>query len=402
MNNWKLKFIVIWSGQAVSILTSAVLQMGLIWHLTITTGSALILSLASVAGFLPMAVLGTFAGALVDRWNRKLTMIAADLFIAAISLSLVVYMLFSELPFWLVMVVLFLRSVGAAFHLPAINAVTPLIVPEESLTKCSGYTQSLQTLGYIAGASIAAVLYPIWGVRGMVALDVGGAVLATITVVVIKIPSIVKSTEKITNNILVEIKEGYKIIYDNKGLFSLLWIGVIFSFLYAPVNALFPLMSMNYFGGSTLHASIVEVTFSLGMFIGGIVLGLWGGFKNRGITMILSIALMGITIGISGVLPVNGFIVFVILCFFMGISAPFYNGPHTALMQEKISLEYLGRVFGLYGSLMSFALLLGLVVTGVFAEIIGVNTWFLISGFIIFLLAISAFLMPNVRNIDEQ
>jgi len=402
MNNWKLKFLVIWSGQAVSILTSAVLQMGLIWHLTITTGSALVLSLASVAGFLPMAVLGSFAGALVDRWNRKLTMIVADLFIATISLSLVIYALFAELPFWLIMAVLFLRSIGTAFHLPAISAVTPLIVPEDSLTKCSGYTQSLQTLGYIAGASIAAILYPIWGVRGMVALDVGGAVLASTAIAVVKIPSVAETTHEKSNNLLSEIKDGYKIIYDNKGLFSLLWIGAIFSFLYAPVNALFPLMSMNYFGGSTLYASIAEVAFSLGMFVGGIILGLWGGFRNRGITMVLAIALMGIAIGISGVLPVNGFIVFVILCVSMGFSAPFYNGPHTALMQEKISPEYLGRVFGLYGSLMSFALLLGLVVTGIFADIVGVNTWFLISGFIIFLLAMSAFLMPNVRNADKE
>ena len=96
----------------------------------------MVLAIASIAGFLPMAVLGSFAGALVDRWNRKLTMIAADLFIAAISLSLVIYTFFAELPLWLVMVVLFLRSTGTAFHLPAISAVTPLIVPENALTKC--------------------------------------------------------------------------------------------------------------------------------------------------------------------------------------------------------------------------------------------------------------------------
>jgi DHA3 family macrolide efflux protein-like MFS transporter len=91
MNNWKLKFALIWSGQAVSFFTSAILQMALIWHLAIVTSSALILSVASIAGFLPMALLGSFAGALVDRWNRKATMIGADLFIAAVSASLCVY-----------------------------------------------------------------------------------------------------------------------------------------------------------------------------------------------------------------------------------------------------------------------------------------------------------------------
>lgn len=79
--NWKLKFYTIWTGQAISILSSAVLQMALIWHLTAKTGSAAVLSLASCAGFLPNAVLGLFAGAMVDRWNRKFTMIGADLFL---------------------------------------------------------------------------------------------------------------------------------------------------------------------------------------------------------------------------------------------------------------------------------------------------------------------------------
>ena len=73
MDNWKLKFAVIWSGQAISIFTSAILQMALIWHMAVTTNSSFVLSIASIAAFLPMAVLGSFAGALVDRWNRKYT-----------------------------------------------------------------------------------------------------------------------------------------------------------------------------------------------------------------------------------------------------------------------------------------------------------------------------------------
>ena len=408
MNNWKLRFFTIWSGQAVSLFTSSILQMALIWHLAIVTNSAFVLALASIAGFLPMALLGSLAGALVDRWNRKLTMIGADLYIAAISLTLVVYTLFTELPLWLILAVLFMRSIGTAFHSPAISAVTPLIVPESQLTKCSGYTQTVQTLGYIAGTSVAAILYPLWGVSGMVVLDVAGAVLASLTVAAVKIPVTQQAAaeqEKVSQQtavgIIFEIKEGYKIFKANRGLFALLWIGVALSIFFSPVNVLFPLMSLDYFGGTTTHASIVEVVFALGMMLGGLALGIWGGFKNRGLTMSISVALIGLPIAVSGVLPTSGFIVFAVLSFVIGFAAPFYTGPQTALMQERVQPEYMGRVFGLYGSLASLGMLIGLILTGIFADMTGFNLWFLISGVIISALAVIMVLMPRVRNIEK-
>jgi len=152
MNTWKLRFAILWSGQAISFLTSTVMQMALIWHLAMTTGSAGILALASLAGFAPMALLGMFAGALVDRWNRKLVMIGADAYLALVALGLGLATLAGDLPVWLVVTVIAVRSVGTAFHTPAISAVTPLLVPEEHLAKAAGYTQTVQSVGFIDGA----------------------------------------------------------------------------------------------------------------------------------------------------------------------------------------------------------------------------------------------------------
>ena len=182
----------------------------------------------------------------------------------------------------------------------------------------------------------------------------------------------------------------------------MLWIGAINMFIYMPINALFPLMSMNYFEGSTLHASVVEIVFAVGMLLGGLLLGAWGGFKKRMANIIGSIFLMGVSLTVSGLLPTNGFMIFAICCTLMGFSAPFYNGVQTALFQEQIQPEYLGRVFGLLGSIMSFAMPLGLVVSGAFAVQIGVNRWFLFSGMAILLLAIIALCLPQLRKVDNQ
>lgn len=391
-----------WAGQAVSVLTSSVLQMALIWYLTALTQSAFILSMASLAGFLPSAVLGTVAGTLVDRMDRKTVLIVADLFIALVSLIIAVVSFYSSLPVWLVIAVLAVRSIGTAFHTPAISAVAPLIVPTEQLTKCAGYTQSLQTIGYIAGTAVAGVLYPIWSISGMVALDIAGAVIASLAVALIRIPKPEKAEEtRSDTSFWIEMKEGYSIVKQDKGVFALIWIAAAFTLLYSPINALFPLMSLDYFEGTTLQASVAEIAFSAGMIIGGIILGLWGGFKNRGIGISISIALMGVPVFISGLLPQNGFWGFAFLCVIMGISGPFYNGPVTALMQERIAADYLGRVFGLYGSAASLAMPVGLIISGFFADGIGVNKWFLITGILIVFISVLCHVIPSIKNIDS-
>lgn len=400
--HWQRSFYTLWAGQAVSLITSAVLQMAIIWHLTEETGSAMVLSIATLVGFLPQAILGPFIGVLVDRYHRKYVMIGADLLIAAVGLMLALASLAMELPVWLIMVVLFLRSVGTAFHSPALNAVTPLLVPEDQLTKCAGYTQSIQSASYILGPALAALLYAVWDLNSIILVDVGGAVLASILTAFVFIPRLEAGESAAQGNLMLEMKEGYSALRSNKGLFALLWVGALYMLFFMPINALFPLMSMKYFGGTTYHASLVEIVFAAGMLVGGLVLGVWGGFKNRVLSLAASILLMGVSLIVSGVLPVKGFAVFVLCSTLMGFSAPFYSGVQTALFQEKISPEYLGRVFALLGSVVSVAMPLGLVLSALFADTLGVNRWFLISGILITGIAVLPALMPGLRNLDRQ
>lgn len=402
ITKWEHTFFTIWAGQAASLITSSILQMSIIWYLTDTTGSAMVLSVATLVGFLPQAVFGPMIGVLVDRYNRKFVMIGADLIIAAAGVALAVISLYTELPVWLIMVVLFIRSIGTAFHAPALSAVTPLIVPEDQLTKCAGYSQSIQSVSYIISPAVAAFLYSIWGLNAIIAVDVAGAVIACITVASVAIPKPAANGTAVQGSFMQEMADGYLALKDNKGLFVLFWIGAVYTFIYMPVNALFPLMSMGYFGGTPTHASAVEIAFAAGMLAGGLLLGTWGGFKNRVVTIVASILVMGLSLIFSGLLPVNGFVAFAVCSAFMGFSAPFYSGVQMALFQEKIKPEYLGRVFALLGSGMSFAMPLGLVLSGIFADQIGVSRWFLLSGILIVGIAAFCLLIPVIRQLDKK
>lgn len=400
--HWKRKFFTIWIGQAVSLITSAVLQMAIILYITERTGSAMVLSIASLVGFLPYALLGPFIGVLVDRYSRKLIMVGADLIIAAAGAILAVAAFYMDLPVWMIMVVLFIRSISSAFHSPALSAVTPLLVPEEQLTKCAGYSQALQSISYILSPMAAALLYSAWELNAIIALDVAGAVVASITLVFIKIPELGMEQKSLEHNFIKEMKDGLLILREDRGLFALLLIGTLYMFVYMPINALYPLITMEYFRGTPIYVSITEVAYASGMLLGGMLLGLLGGYKKRIILITVSIFMMGISLAVSGLLPRNGFVLFAVCCLFMGLSVPFYAGVQTSLFQEKIKPEFLGRVFSLTGSIISLAMPAGLILSGLFADKIGVNNWFLISGILIVGIGIACPIVPAVKTLDDN
>jgi DHA3 family macrolide efflux protein-like MFS transporter len=146
-------------------------------------------------------------------------------------------------------------------------------------------------------------MYAHWGLNAAIALDVLGAIIACITVAVVSFPSQGSQTISDERHFITDFKEGYHVMQKHKGLFALLWIGTLYAFAYMPINALFPLDGNTDFGGTTTHASIIETAFAVGMMLGGILLGVWGGFRNRAVSIISSIFMMGASITISGLFP---------------------------------------------------------------------------------------------------
>ena len=411
-NSWKLKLACVWGGELVSVLTSSILQMGFVWHITLTTNSASMLSLASLAGFLPLALFGTFAGAIVDRLPLRVTLVGADLFIAAVSAVVAAVSLAGALPVWVVMTALFVRAIGSAFHTPAFQALTPHLAPTEHLTRLAGVTQAVQSGGYILGTAVAAVIYPLWGLTAMIALDVLGALFATVAVLVarLNVGGAAQGAAAGEKNLglvaqaralAAETADGYRVLRGYRGLFALLWCGFVFTLVFSPISALFPLMTLDHFGGTTGDAATAEIVFSVGMIAGSALLTATGGFKNRALTVVAATALYGVATLGAGLLGTGGFVAFLGMSFLMGLSSPFYSGPQTALMQKKVPPEYLGRVFGLYGAIMSWAMPLGLAFSSLFADAVGALGWFVGAGAAMVLLACVTWAIPAIRHIEK-
>jgi DHA3 family macrolide efflux protein-like MFS transporter len=402
VTNWKRNFYTIWAGQAFSQFSSSVLQFAIVWHLTDKTGSALVLSAAMMMGFLPQGILGPFIGVFIDRYNRKMIMAVSDLFIAAASFIMVIAGQMGVLSTELILLVLLIRSIGSAFHTPCLQAVTPQIVPEDQLTRCAGYSQALESVSQLFSPALAAVLYQSWSLSGIIFLDVIGAIIAVFMLMISVIPELNHNENIGKIHVLREAKEGFIILRTKKGMLGLVLIGTLYTLAMMPTSALFPLMSMSYFHGTSTNASIVEIVFSIGLLIGSLILGRWGGTKNRIYTIIGSFLLMSFSLFVSGFLPPDGFLLFAVCSWLMGISGPFYWGMYTPLLQSNFEAKYLGRVISLSSSIRLISGPLGLSVSGVFAERYGVEKWFLIAGALVLFASFLCLAIPSIRNCDAK
>lgn len=400
--HWRRKFITLWTGQAFSILSSSISQFALTWYLTDKTGSTAVLSLSMMAMMVPMALLSPFTGSFADRFDRRFIMAISDGAIGLISLILVFLSAQGELTLGPILAVMFLRSIGGAFHSPCLQAVTPLVAPPDSLAKCAGWSQGIQTISMLLSPALAATLYANVPLHWILLLDSVGAALAILGLLAARLPPlrVGKVGEKL--QLWQDTMAGLRVLGSHTWLWQLYLAFALFSIAFMPVSALFPLMSMDYFGRDAGAAAVVETLFSVGALVGSILLGIWGGTKDKMVSIIASILGLGVILALCGLLPPGAFWVFVVLSCLMGLAMPFFGSLFMALLQEKIEPEYLGRVLGLSSSVMALASPLGLLPAAIFGDYTGPSFWFLWAGILIIATGLLTLALPAVRLCDRE
>ncbi|MBY0009128.1 MFS transporter [Paenibacillus typhae] len=399
--HWKRTFAFIFSGQIFSILTSSMVQFSIIWHLTETTGSASVLMIAGLVGFLPQAVLGPFIGVWLDRWNRKLTMLISDSMIAVTSLILGAYYLWGDPSLWVVYVVLFIRSVASSFHAPSFQAAVPLIAPEDQLTRVAGWQQMVFSASSILGPALGIAVYSATSLGAVLLLDVAGALIANVMLLMVKIhqpkPEVVQAPSFRQEFIL-----GWRTFVSSKPIVFITIAMAGFSVVFMPLAMLFPLMTLEHFGRGGYSASVIEAVFGIGMILGGVLLSVLASKWRDSTYMSVSLVIIGLTCLLSGVVGSGAFVAFAVLSFFMGAAAPLFNGPYMAMIQKAYEPETLGRVISLVSSIGMLSSPIGLALAGPVADRYGVQVWFFWSGIVVALIGIVVFLRFYGKAGEEQ
>ena len=399
--NWVATVAVIWCGQAASVLATCAASFAALWYITESTASPLWLSLASAAALLPAALLSPLGGVAADRFKRKYIMIIADGAAGALSLAFALVIFAGQASILLMLLILVARASAQAFHSPAFSALMPSLVPERHLVRINSMDQAVTSLSSIAGPALGILLYNLVGLGGVMVLDAACAAFACLCLGIARVSPQATGTAA-SSTVLGDLREGITVIMRDAGLRNLMLLVMATMLLFMPAGSLTPLMTYQHFGGDGWQASIVEATFGAGLLVGSAFMAVWGGGKRCVAVLVVSGVALGAAIAGCGLLAPGMFPAFAAL---MGIAAAAmgcFNAPLLAILQTRAPASALGRVMGIFLTGSTLAAPVGLVVSGVLAEQVGISTWFIICGALTIACCAAGLASKRIRSLDDQ
>lgn len=395
--NWYRNIVLFLSSQTISLFGSSLVQYAIMWHITLTTESGLMMTLYILCGFLPTFLLSPVAGVWADRYNRKLLIMISDGLIAFATLILALLFLMGYDSIWLLFVMAAVRAFGTGVQTPSVGAILPQIVPKDKLTKVNGVNGSIQAVIMFVSPMVSAALLTMASIEAIFFIDVITAAIAIFTLLAfLKIPAHQKASLEQATSYFSDFKEGLKYVHHHAFLKKFFIYFSIFFVLMAPAAFLTPLQVTRSFGDDVWRLTAIEIAFSIGMMVGGGVIAAWGGFENKVKTMTLASIIMGVCTFALGMIPF--FWIYLVFMALFGVAMPIFNTPTTVLLQEKIEEGFLGRVFGVMGMISTSMMPIGMLIFGPLADFIKVEWLLLGTG--IFIMILSIFLGKDKALIE--
>jgi len=406
--HWRRKVILFLGGQTVSLFGSMLVQYAVFWYLTITYQSGRVMMLAALFGFLPQAIVSIFGGVWADRHNRKMLIMVADAAIAASTLALALMMMSGYDAVWLVYLTMAIRSAGAGIQTPAVASLLPQITPTRYLMQVNGVNGAIVSGMALLAPAVSGALFAWSSVAtgGSSAslipiffIDVVTAVIGIGILAFIPVPTLRRAGETGTGY-FDDLVAGVRYIVHHE---FVLWLMVLFAIIFvltvAPSN-LTPLMMVRSFPAGAaqdvVNLAILEITFSIGMMLGGILVAtLFARHSRIGMIVVASLVfgVLSIALGLSPNLWV-----FFGFMFFVGLAVPFFSTSSMTLLQETVEPELQGRVFGFVGIVMALAMPFGMVVFGPLADIMSIEVLLVASGVLTFVVVAAAVWLPAGRR----
>ena len=340
-------FFIIWAGQLISIIGSGLTGFGLAVWIFEQTGQATPFALTIMFANIPQVLLSPFAGALVDRWNRRQVMIVTDVGSAVITLGALLLLTLGQLQVWHIYLIAALHSSLGAFQEPAYTASTTMLVPKKDLARANGLMQMGQALQMLIAPLLAGVLFVAIGLKGIILVDFITFLFAVGALLFVHIPQPKKdatsAADKAGSSLWQEAAFGWHYLRARKGLLGLLFFFALVNFFLNFSAVLLGPMILSF--GSAASLGTAQMVGGLGMLIGSIAMSAWGGPKRRIVAVIGFIALAALGLFIAGLQ--SSVWVVALGMFVLMFSIPFGSGTSQAIFQSKVEPEVQGRVFSI-------------------------------------------------------
>lgn len=376
-DRWKRNLLVFLGGQTVSSLGSMIVAYAVMWHLTVETGSAAVLTLSVAAGMLPQAVVSVFGGVWADRHSRKLLIIGADSMIAVATLVLALLMLSGVGDLWMIFVAMAVRSALAGVQGPAVNALLPQIVPAEHLMRVNGAQQAIQSGMMLFAPAVAAAVYASTGIVAVFFIDVVTAVAGVLLLLLVPVARAVRSSEPVSY--FGDLLAGVRYVQGNASVRWVMGLVAVVMFMAGAPAHLTPLMIARSFGDEVWMLSVNELFWSLGMVLGGAMMAVFGPRVKRRVRLMVA-ASVGVGVLVVGLGVSTDFWVFSVAGLVICILFQALLVPAATVLQEQVEDSMRGRVFGFYGIVMSVAMPVSMIVFGPLADRFAVESVMVLAG----------------------
>ena len=387
--NWKRNAILFLISQCITLFGSTLVQMAVIWYVTLKTTSGIWVAAFSICSYLPQFLISFLGGVWADQYNRKRLIILSDGMIAIITLLTFFMIPFLQTePMFLGALLLMsvFRSIGAGIQTPAVNAVIPQLVPSEHLMRYNGFNAMMQSIVQFAAPAAAGVILATFPLRTTLLVDVGTAFVGIGLFFLVLLPKQENRKEKGT--VLEDLKSGVRYAYCDTLIRRFLLIYGLFVLLCVPGGFMTGLLVSRIYGDTYWYLTAVELVGFAGMTAGGLLMGTWKGFSNQIKTLVLGLLLFGLMSIGMGIAPT--FLIYLVMMTLYGVTLTMIQTTITTLIQQQTKVEMQGRVFGLMGSMYAGFLPLGMAVFGPAADAIPLQWIMIASGIVLILIAIWA------------
>ncbi len=394
-------FTLLWLGQVVSLIGSAMTWFAFTIWAWQESGKASALATISFFAFLPSVLFAPVAGAFVDRWNRKLVMLLSDLASALGTLAILLIYTFGDLQIWHIYLVSILAGFFTAFQYPAYAAAVTTMLSKEEYTRAEGMLGSARALSGILAPIFAAALLGMLGLSGVMLIDLATFLFAFGALAMIRVPQPAPSETGLQSrgSLWRESAFGFEYIRKTPSLRALTALFMTAGIFLAIGATLMAPLALGGTGNDESALAAVQSTGAVGGVVGAVILSLWGGTRRRIHNVLLGgmgACLLGILwLGLGGsTLP------WAAGAFFFAFFEPFVEGGNLALWQAKVPADVQGRVFSARHLLVQVPYLLGILAAGFLAEGVGVSQALVGAGVLGALTFALGYALPSVREAE--
>jgi DHA3 family macrolide efflux protein-like MFS transporter len=333
----------VWFGQMVSMVGTTLTEFGVSVWVYQETGSATMFAMILLVTVLPNILISPLAGPLVDRWDRRRTMMLADTGAALSTLTMALLAISGRLEVWHILVAVSFSAACRAFQGPAWLASTSLLVPEEHLGRASGMMSIARSAAAIVGPLLAGILVPVIGLQGVVLIDFATFLVAVGILSVVRFPPVPRSAaaEKAKGSLYREAAFGWKYIASQPALRMHLYFFAAVNMSLSFVFALFPPLVLGFAGPALLGA--VGSALGFGMLAGGLLMTAWGGPKRKVLGILGYGVLLSVCLVLVGVRPWVPLVA--VGLFGITLGMPILNGSFMRLWMPRIPPDVQGRTF---------------------------------------------------------